>query len=168
MNTRGFTIIELLIVIVVIGILAAISIVAYNGVQSRAKNAQYKSDIATIVKKVELYPAAHGGGLYPLSSAGNDESTATTQTPAGLFFTAAVNYVTETRLPSNIVFFGVLADAAATPTNAQATVAATANTNARGYFVKYCSTGRGMYIFYPDTSLATGVPAPSVAVGVCP
>ena len=34
---RGFTIVELLIVIVVIGILAAITIIAYNGVQVRAK-----------------------------------------------------------------------------------------------------------------------------------
>ena len=33
----GFTIVELLIVIVVIGILAAITIVAYNGIQSRAR-----------------------------------------------------------------------------------------------------------------------------------
>ena len=35
---RGFTIVELLIVIVVIAILAAISIVAYNGIQDRARN----------------------------------------------------------------------------------------------------------------------------------
>ena len=34
----GFTIVELLIVIVVIGILAAITIVAYNGIQDRAKS----------------------------------------------------------------------------------------------------------------------------------
>jgi prepilin-type N-terminal cleavage/methylation domain-containing protein len=37
MRQRGFTIVELLIVIVVIGILAAITIVAYNGIQSRAQ-----------------------------------------------------------------------------------------------------------------------------------
>lgn len=45
---RGFTIVELLIVIVVIAILAAISIIAYNGIQSRARDAQRSNDIATI------------------------------------------------------------------------------------------------------------------------
>lgn len=48
----GFTIVELLIVIVVIGILAAITIVAYNGIQSRAKAASRDSDIALINKAI--------------------------------------------------------------------------------------------------------------------
>lgn len=39
-NTRGFTIVDLLIVIVVIAILAAITIVAFNGIQQRARNTQ--------------------------------------------------------------------------------------------------------------------------------
>lgn len=63
---RGFTIVELLIVIVVIGILAAIAIVAYNGIQSRARDAQRKSDIGAIVKTLEYYYADKG--FYPLSS----------------------------------------------------------------------------------------------------
>src|SRR5690242_21213368 len=63
----GFTIVELLIVIVVIGILAAITIVAYNGVQERATNATIKSDMANAAKKIELFKVDNGD-KYPTSS----------------------------------------------------------------------------------------------------
>lgn len=49
---KGFTIVELLIVIVVIGILAAISIVAYNGVQERARVQRANSDLSAIAKAI--------------------------------------------------------------------------------------------------------------------
>lgn len=60
---KGFTIVELLIVIVVIGILAAITIVAFNGVQSRAKVASVQSLVKLVSKKVNIYYAANG--QYP-------------------------------------------------------------------------------------------------------
>jgi prepilin-type N-terminal cleavage/methylation domain-containing protein len=71
----GFTIVELLIVIVVIAILAAISIVAYNGIQERARFATMRSDIATLNKAIQLYYADKG--TYPLTSdwAGWDQGT---------------------------------------------------------------------------------------------
>lgn len=56
----GFTIVELLIVIVVIGVLAAISVVAYNGISNKANDAAVQSDIAQIVKKMQLYHAENG------------------------------------------------------------------------------------------------------------
>lgn len=54
-NKSGFTIVELLIVIVVIGILAAITIVAYNGVQQRSRDAIRKADLTTIAKAFQAY-----------------------------------------------------------------------------------------------------------------
>lgn len=51
----GFTIVELLIVIVVIGILAAITIVAYNGIQQRAKNAQVISGTRAYITAIQQY-----------------------------------------------------------------------------------------------------------------
>lgn len=48
----GFTIVELLIVIVVIAILAAISVVAYNGIQDRSKTAQANSDLNSLYKAI--------------------------------------------------------------------------------------------------------------------
>lgn len=53
----GFTIVELLIVIVIIGALAAITIVAFNGVQPKAHFATSKQDMATIQKALALYYA---------------------------------------------------------------------------------------------------------------
>lgn len=54
-SERGFTIVELLIVIVVIAILAAITIVAYNGIQNRAKTTSGKELASQIAKKAEAY-----------------------------------------------------------------------------------------------------------------
>ena len=48
----GFTIVELLIVIVVIAILAAITIVAYNGVQKQAKNSAHRQEIAQVERGI--------------------------------------------------------------------------------------------------------------------
>ena len=44
-SNRGFTIIELLIVIVIIGILVAITAVSYNGLTKNAKEATLQSDL---------------------------------------------------------------------------------------------------------------------------
>jgi prepilin-type N-terminal cleavage/methylation domain-containing protein len=62
---RGFTIVELLIVIVVIGILAAITIVAYNGVQNRARTTTAQANAQEVQSKAEVYAADTGNGAYP-------------------------------------------------------------------------------------------------------
>ena len=51
---QGFTIVELLIVIVVIGVLAAITIVAYNGVQQRAREVAIKSELSGVARLMAL------------------------------------------------------------------------------------------------------------------
>ncbi len=60
---RGFTIVELLIVIVVIGILAAITIVTYSSVQQRARNSQILSGVEAYKKALMEY--ATDNGFYP-------------------------------------------------------------------------------------------------------
>lgn len=60
LKPHGFTIVELLIVIVVIGILAAITIVAYNGVQNRANDTAVQSDLRNLAMKVREVEALTG------------------------------------------------------------------------------------------------------------
>lgn len=78
---RGFTIVELLIVIVVIGILAAITIVAYNGVQNRARTTTAQANAQEVQSKAEVYAADTGNGSYP-TSAGTLTGLASTDTAA--------------------------------------------------------------------------------------
>lgn len=63
-HTTGFTIVELLIVIVVIGVLAAITIVAYNGVQERARISNATSALSQAAKKLAVYQVDYPG-IYP-------------------------------------------------------------------------------------------------------
>lgn len=66
---QGFTIVELLVVIVIIGILAAISVVAYNGVLAKARDAQRSQDIQAIAKALEMYYIDNG--QFPASFCGS-------------------------------------------------------------------------------------------------
>ena len=66
-SRSGFTIVELLIVIVVIAILAAISIVAYNGIQERSRNTQTMAGAKEYIKALSLY--AIDNGSYPNTGA---------------------------------------------------------------------------------------------------
>ncbi len=65
-KSLGFTIVELLIVVVIIGILAAIVIVAYNGVTQTAQQSAISSEVKQWVKLFEVYKATNGS--YPLPS----------------------------------------------------------------------------------------------------
>jgi prepilin-type N-terminal cleavage/methylation domain-containing protein len=109
----GFTIVELLIVIVVIAILAAITIVAYNGIQSRARTSSAQAAANSLDKKAESYNAINN--QYPNTAdvltcqgasgaCGTQNSVATTtssdwySTPSA---TATQSTVLPTAAPSN-------------------------------------------------------------------
>lgn len=130
-SERGFTIVELLIVIVVIGILAAIVIVAYNGVTSQAKNSQYKTDANALVKVAEAVNAGDGtnGGSYP---SGADSAALTT----------SFNSTTTAKIPTGV---GITRVTAAVTDAAAAITAADGST--RTYSVWTCTAGANIY--YP-------------------
>jgi prepilin-type N-terminal cleavage/methylation domain-containing protein len=68
---HGFTIVELLIVIVIIGILAALVTVAYTGITARANSTRAKTNATALQKKIEAWAAdgtagtGSGTGNYP-------------------------------------------------------------------------------------------------------
>ena len=71
---RGFTIVELLIVVVVIAILAAITIVSYNGITNRANASASLSLANTWKKKLELYQAENGGYAWTVADLSGDSA----------------------------------------------------------------------------------------------
>ncbi|QQS22452.1 prepilin-type N-terminal cleavage/methylation domain-containing protein [Candidatus Saccharibacteria bacterium] len=99
-SRTGFTIIELVVVVIVVSILATIVVVSYNGSQARARDARRRTDVANIVKALELY--YNDNGSYPTTSgstamtinwfSSNDASWST-------FNTALVNSNAITSLP---------------------------------------------------------------------
>ena len=62
-KSKGFTIVELLIVIVVIGILATLVIVTFTGIQQKARNSKRETDINAVDSHVEAFYAQYG--FYP-------------------------------------------------------------------------------------------------------
>ncbi|MES2876373.1 MAG: prepilin-type N-terminal cleavage/methylation domain-containing protein [Patescibacteria group bacterium] len=67
----GFTIVELLIVIVVIGILAAITIIAYSGLQNRSYYSAVQSDLSQVAKKLAIFKVSSSDDKYPVAVAGS-------------------------------------------------------------------------------------------------
>ncbi len=116
-KNQGFTIVELLIVVVVIAILAAITIVSYNGITSRANNSNAKSAASSTAKKIEAYAAEATTSGYPLQPTALTGAAAagTTYQLSGVTFVATPP-ATAPNPPSTLVFYrcGTAAAAAAT------------------------------------------------------
>lgn len=79
-NQKGFTLIELMIVVVIIGILAAIALPNFIAMQERAKEASVKANMHAIQTGMEGY-ATISGGLYPVQA--NELTTLKPLMPGG-------------------------------------------------------------------------------------
>jgi len=134
-KAKGFTIVELLIVIVVIGILAAITIVSYSGVTSRANTATNQSNANSVLKSAESVFAENNA--YPASPA----TTASLSTGAA-------------KLPSNITLGTATPTASATIMYTVRTVSSV-NTGACVGYWNY-TTGAPVYLYLGSASSWNG------------
>jgi len=71
-NERGFTTIEMVIVLIAIGIALAVVVVASSGVQAKNRNSQRRQDIDSLQTQLETYYAGSPDGQYPATSQMND------------------------------------------------------------------------------------------------
>ena len=69
-KTKGFTIVELLIVIVVIGILATLVLVTFTGIQQKARDSKRKTDLGAVQATLETYYSSNN--TYPTKTQLND------------------------------------------------------------------------------------------------
>lgn len=107
-DQKGFTIVELLIVIVIIGILAAITIIAYNGITQRANTASAKSAANSAIAKMEAYNADannNAGGYPQTTSAMTGAAATTTYALNGVTFTTTQFTTTAPATPSTLNFY---------------------------------------------------------------
>lgn len=68
MKNKGFTIVELLVVIVVIGILASITIVSYTGITQKAIAATLQSDLSNAAKQIKVFQALSSNNDFPTAN----------------------------------------------------------------------------------------------------
>jgi len=67
-NEKGFTLVELMIVIVIVGILAAVAVPIYTGNVNKAKQSECDAALGTIRTALRVYYAENGA--YPLGKSG--------------------------------------------------------------------------------------------------
>ena len=93
----GFTIVELLIVVVVIAILAAIVLVAYNGVQDRTRQSSAQQSLSAVSKKIQTTLIQNSALPASLSDIGvSDSSSVTYQYTPNTAFTPSTYCLTAT------------------------------------------------------------------------
>lgn len=86
---KGFTVAEMLVVVVIIGILAAIVTVTYNSARIRTGDTERESDIQTVKHAIDKWATEHG--VYPPQGGSNGMNTNFPVTTVGIPREALIN-----------------------------------------------------------------------------
>ena len=99
---KGFTLVEILIVVVILGILAAIVVPQFTNAANDARDGNIATQVSTIESQMELYAAQNNGSYADLVTAGEQFSDLVT---AGYFKDLPVNpYTGSSTIVANITF----------------------------------------------------------------
>lgn len=96
-RSSGFTIVELLIVVVIIAILAAITIIAFNGVQNRANDSALSQNATVVSKAVTMYQVDNS--KYPICAGGDGTSCTLASVSSNLVPMYTSNLPDDTQYP---------------------------------------------------------------------
>ena len=132
---KGFTIVELLVVIVVIGILAAITIVSYTGVTQKANTTKALSNAQSVQNVAEIYFAQNQA--YPTAASDFTGSTLAA------------------KLPTNITLQAAAVTSASTPAQIQYEYCSAGGTGARITYWSYTGTPAAVAVYAGSSTCTT-------------
>ena len=90
---HGFTIVELLIVVIVISILATITVVTFNGLVARANNSAVRADIAGVSKAIKLFQGENGRLPAVIGGSGGEIEAIRYKTTKSAYSTTVANFI---------------------------------------------------------------------------
>ena len=133
LNTKGFTLVELLVVIVILAILGIVGITIFTGTQTKARDAKRKEDIGAIAGAMEANYVPGTG--YPLAVSATwfaDQAVPTNPGPGGAPYSTAASAMTT----SSWIFCSLLESTPSTGNATSATGTGLGTTTSGSWFCK--------------------------------
>lgn len=153
--TNGFTIIELLVVVVVIGILASITIVSYNGITQRANTTTALAAANNVVKKILIYNAETGTYPYATTDLTNDPT-------ASYYVPGTIAYDLGTTAPASANVVRFVKCGSGSPASQSAINSGAGNiTGVRVYYWTYTGTPNADSYQSAGVDTGSGIACPS-------